>query len=164
MGSHGNCFFLGVRAHLFYPTLPTPPPKAPHLLPHRTHLMQLSSFLTALHFEAMDVALQLQNAPWSWWQLSHQKKNLVLSIESWLVNRDPYNGLWNNPYITGQYIIPFITQPTKVFFIAQLQKDWPKEVSERRYLPWTSWWFFTNPSEIICASQIGSFPLGSGWT
>ena len=26
-------------------------------------------------------------------QLSHEKKNLLLSIESWLLNRDPYNGL-----------------------------------------------------------------------
>ena len=28
--------------------------------------------------------------------MSHEKKkkNLLLSIESWLVNRDPYNGVW----------------------------------------------------------------------
>ena len=25
--------------------------------------------------------------------VSHEKKNLLLSIESWLFNRDPYNGL-----------------------------------------------------------------------
>ena len=25
----------------------------------------------------------------------------VLSIESWLFHRDPHNGLWNNPHITG---------------------------------------------------------------
>ena len=30
-------------------------------------------------------------------------KKLLLSIESWLFNKDPYNGLWNNPHITGQY-------------------------------------------------------------
>ena len=30
--------------------------------------------------------------------LSHEKKR-VLSIKSWLLNRDPYNGLWNNPHI-----------------------------------------------------------------
>ena len=35
-------------------------------------------------------------------QVSHEKnKNLLLSIESWLVHRDPYNGLWNNPCILG---------------------------------------------------------------
>ena len=35
--------------------------------------------------------------------LSYDKKKhlALLSIESWLVNRDPYNGLRNNPYITG---------------------------------------------------------------
>ena len=27
------------------------------------------------------------------YKLSHEKKSLLLSIESWLVNRDPYNGL-----------------------------------------------------------------------
>ena len=38
-----------------------------------------------------------------------EKTNLWLSIESWLFHRDPYNGLWNNPYITGWYsIIPYI--------------------------------------------------------
>ena len=30
--------------------------------------------------------------------LSHEKKKL-LSIESWLFNRDPCNDLWNNPYV-----------------------------------------------------------------
>ena len=27
----------------------------------------------------------------------------LLSIESWLFNRDPYNGLWNHPHLTVQY-------------------------------------------------------------
>ena len=27
-------------------------------------------------------------------QVSHEKKNFLLSIESWLVNRDPYNWLY----------------------------------------------------------------------
>jgi len=32
-------------------------------------------------------------------QLSHEKKkNLLLSIESWLANRDPYSGLLKSPY------------------------------------------------------------------
>ena len=30
-------------------------------------------------------------------------KKLLLFIESWLFNKDPYNGLWNNRHITGQY-------------------------------------------------------------
>ena len=39
----------------------------------------------------------------------------------WLVNGDPYNGLWNNPYIPGQDVIPYITQPTRgPFFIAHV--------------------------------------------
>ena len=33
-------------------------------------------------------------------------------MKYWLVNRDPYNDLL--------YIIPYIKQPTKVFFIAQV--------------------------------------------
>ena len=31
-------------------------------------------------------------------QVSHEKKALLLSIESWLVNRDPYNGLLKSLY------------------------------------------------------------------
>ena len=30
-----------------------------------------------------------------------RKKNLLLSIESWLFNRDPYIDLWNNPHKIG---------------------------------------------------------------
>ena len=37
----------------------------------------------------------------------------------WLVNRDPYFIVYFDPYITGQYFIPYIAQPSKVFFIAQ---------------------------------------------
>ncbi len=32
----------------------------------------------------------------------------------WLVDRDPYSSLWNNSYITGQFVIPYIVQPTGV--------------------------------------------------
>ena len=34
----------------------------------------------------------------------------LLSIESWLFNRDPYNGLWNNPHLTVLYN-PLYTPP-----------------------------------------------------
>ena len=34
------------------------------------------------------------------WNVSYKKK-LLLSIESWLVYRDPYIGLWKNPHIIG---------------------------------------------------------------
>ncbi len=34
-------------------------------------------------------------------QNERKRKKLWLSIESWLFNRDLYNGLWNNPHITG---------------------------------------------------------------
>jgi len=39
------------------------------------------------------------------------------AIESWLFNRDPYNGLWNNPHITEYYFIPFkkLNQPGALF-------------------------------------------------
>ncbi len=33
--------------------------------------------------------------------LSHKKDPLTFHESSWLVNRNPYIGLWNNPYITG---------------------------------------------------------------
>ena len=36
------------------------------------------------------------------WHMSNGNKTLERhSIESWLVNRDPYIGLWNNPHIVG---------------------------------------------------------------
>ena len=36
-------------------------------------------------------------------QMSHEKKKRgpLLSIESWMVNRDPYFMVYYNPYITG---------------------------------------------------------------
>ena len=34
-------------------------------------------------------------------ELSHEKRTALLSIESCLFHEDPYNGLWNNPHITG---------------------------------------------------------------
>ncbi len=35
-------------------------------------------------------------------QLSHEKNPKLLSMESWLVNKESlFHGLWNNPYITG---------------------------------------------------------------
>ena len=37
---------------------------------------------------------------------TQKKKKLLLSIEPWLVNRDPYSGLWNNPCITGVVFHP----------------------------------------------------------
>ena len=51
-------------------------------------------------------------------QLSHEK-NLITFHSTRLVNRDPYNGLLQNPKQLVS-IIPHITQPTRVFFIAQL--------------------------------------------
>ena len=37
----------------------------------------------------------------------------------WMVNRDPYNGLWNNPYIPGS-CNPLYNPTNQVFFIAQV--------------------------------------------
>ena len=51
------------------------------------------------------------------------KNSLLLSMESWLVIGILKNGLWNNPYINLYKLgstIPYITQPTKVFFIAHV--------------------------------------------
>ena len=31
-------------------------------------------------------------------KVNHEKKKLLLSIESWLFNRDPYNGWLKSPY------------------------------------------------------------------
>ena len=33
--------------------------------------------------------------------MSHEKNPTLLSIESWLVNRDPYFMVYYNPHITG---------------------------------------------------------------
>ena len=55
-------FFVGEEGPTFLPNQPTTSPRhRPE--PIEAHLMQLSSLLTSLHFEAMDVALQLQNVP-----------------------------------------------------------------------------------------------------
>ena len=32
-------------------------------------------------------------------QVSYEIKPALLSIESWLLNRDPCNGLWNNRHV-----------------------------------------------------------------
>ena len=52
-----------------------------------------------------------------WWQgipEPRKKKTLLLSVESWLVNRDPgiLIMVYYNPYITGQYFIPEKKIPT----------------------------------------------------
>ena len=49
------------------------------------------------------------------WNICAMKKTLLLSMKSWMVNRDPYNGLWNNPYITGWYN-PLYNPTNQVFF------------------------------------------------
>ena len=54
--------------------------------------------------------------------LEPRKKNLWHSIESWFVNRDPFNGLIIVIPIYLGSIIPFITQPTRVFFIGHLTR------------------------------------------
>ena len=46
-----------------------------------------------------------------WEDVSHEKNPALLSIKSWLVNRDPYNGV---------FIIPCTTQPTSFFFVAHV--------------------------------------------
>ena len=51
--------------------------------------------------------------------VSHEKKTLLLSIDSWLVNDGILIMVYYNPYIIGQDFIPYITQPTRCpFFIA----------------------------------------------
>ena len=49
--------------------------------------------------------------------LSHEKKPCYFPLY-WLINRDPYSGLLQSLYTW--VVIPFITQPTRVFFIAHL--------------------------------------------
>ena len=72
-------FFLG-GSPLFYP------PKAPK--PIEAHLMQLSSFLASLHFEATDVALQLQDVPFELMAAADmkdddQKRSVKEAPEKW---------------------------------------------------------------------------------
>ena len=67
-----------------------------------------------------------------WWDIIHpnrkqhvsheKKKNILLSIESWLVYRDPYNGFWNNPYIYNWVgFHPLYILTNQVFFIAHVE-------------------------------------------
>ena len=53
--------------------------------------------------------------------MSYEKNSYVLSIESWLVYRDPYIGLLKSPYFNWLIKIPYI-QPKQPgsFFIAQV--------------------------------------------
>ena len=74
------------------------------------------------------------------------KKPLLLSIESWLVNRDPYIGLWNNPLYNWVEFHPLYNpnQPGGPFFMAQLNCHRPKTFSWwllKSHLPerWTPW-------------------------
>ena len=53
-------------------------------------------------------------------QVSNEKKRPYFPLlKSWLVDRDPYNGLWNNPHITGQ-CNPLYTLNNRFFCIAQV--------------------------------------------
>ncbi len=62
---------------------------------------------------------------WETWLTTEPRKKKngsLLSIESWLVNRfnrDPYSGFITFPIQLGS-IIPYITQPSRFFFIAHL--------------------------------------------
>ena len=56
-----------------------------------------------------------------WWISIEPRKQPFYFPLFWLVNGDPYIGLWNNPYITGEFVIPDIRETTRgPFFIAQL--------------------------------------------
>ncbi len=48
-------------------------------------------------------------------QVSNEKKRPYFPLKSWLVDRDPYDGLWNNPHITGQ-CNPLLYPKQPVFF------------------------------------------------
>ena len=86
---------------------------------------------------------------------------LLFSIESWLFNRDLSKGLWNNPHITGQYFIPYITQPTRVFCVAQMWYPMWYPMGMVYYVPtfsWFSWQMWVNiphmdPMDIVFSSQ-----------
>ena len=58
-------------------------------------------------------------------------KNGLTSIESWLVDRDPYNGLlWSIFNWVGNFI-PYIPQTTRVLFIAHLAFDPSSKKTQR---------------------------------
>ena len=91
--------------------------------------------------------------------LSHEKKQLLLSIESWLVHRDPYNGLCNNPYKTGHDLIPnkspkqpeFLNFHCSPAYRAGLQNSltWLPQQPNFRVKTWlfassTGWWKWCN--------------------
>ena len=60
--------------------------------------------------------------------MSHEKNPYFFPLY-WLVNKDPYNiiPIYIYMYLQLGSIIPYITQPTKVFFIAHVSKKTNEE-------------------------------------
>ena len=73
----------------------------------------VTCFVSKLHETHLNISRHEVYAPCQrkphWWQIRcapssenwATKKTLLLSIESWMVNRDPYFMAYENPYITG---------------------------------------------------------------
>ena len=57
--------------------------------------------------------------------VSYEKNPVLLSIESWLFNRDPYNGLFDNPYIIGFVWSPTTTPTNQGFFFIAHVDSYP---------------------------------------
>ena len=65
---------------------------------------------------------------WNWRLCWATKKTLLLSIESWLVNRDPYNGLLKSLYNWVGKFHPLYTLNNQGFFHCSFIK--------MRFTPW----------------------------
>lgn len=68
-----------------------------------------------------------------WYHTLSPNEPPTRTLLQWFFNRDPYNRLWNNPHITGQFFIPNNSpkQPGGVvFFIAHLVSN-PSPTSAR---------------------------------
>ena len=86
------------------------------------------------------------------WGFEPRKKPLLLlSIESWLINRDPYDGLAKIPVITGSgSIIPHIQKIARFFFIAHFSSRvakgcWLVLVNIFPENKNANWWVLSNP-------------------
>ena len=78
----------------------------PHLPRKKWHVLRTIT-LTTFFWIRKDIldqrwSFRVRNSFVFWRNMWATKKNgRILSIESWLFNRDPYRGFWNNPHITG---------------------------------------------------------------
>ena len=87
----------GVLVFSGVPNILTPPPKRDYFNRNYIWTNHWFSGGSFVRFSSL-IFFGSRNRIHRW---ATNKNPALLSIESWLFSRDPYNGLWNNPHITG---------------------------------------------------------------